>query len=400
VRARERLLGRLAQLGLAATPRLRLEVERRCLHGADIDATALAVARDRLPEANLARVDTLSAPVTRRFELVVGNPPYGAETAAGGESARHFIAHALDALAEGGAHSFIVPKALLYSQAWRRCLERLLPGLIELIDCGRAWPEVKLEQVVYVYESSCDERSHLSYRSSVRENGRVRSLGALDKKSAAEFGQILNAVSPAELGVGRKMLRAGCPLETFSGNSRGAPAQRLVRSRGRWPVYGGREIGLYRLGSPRGYLAADEVVEDRGWVEADAGVILAQNIVAHVAHPSPRLKITAALAPANAKAYVLDTVNKIAWRGPYSAEAALAILCSGPIAWYVYRFIVGRAIRTIHFDAPVTSRIPFPPRLSREQDRLLSRLGDQDEIDAIVCALFGLGKGEARAVRV
>jgi hypothetical protein len=184
----------------------------------------------------------------------------------------------------------------------------------------------------------------------------------------------------------------------FSRNSRGAPVQRHVRKRGELPVYGGRDIGRFNLGPPRGFLSPGQDLDPRGWVEA--GTILAQNIVAHVARPAPHLKITAALAPAGAKAFVLDTVNKIEWQGPYSAEAAVAILSSGPLAWYVYRFIVGRAIRTIHFDAPVTSRIPFPARLSREQDRLLARLGAQDEIDEVVCALFGLGKGEARAVRV
>ena len=30
------------------------------------------------------------------------------------------------------------------------------------------------------------------------------------------------------------------------------------------------------------------------------------------------------------------------------------------ISWYVYIFIFGLAIRTMHFDNPVTSRIPMP----------------------------------------
>jgi len=35
------------------------------------------------------------------------------------------------------------------------------------------------------------------------------------------------------------------------------------------------------------------------------------------------------------------------------------VLNSKLINWYAYRFIFGKAIRTMHFDSPVTSRIPF-----------------------------------------
>ena len=36
----------------------------------------------------------------------------------------------------------------------------------------------------------------------------------------------------------------------------------------------------------------------------------------------------------------------------------LALLHSKLINWYVYRFIYAKAIRTIHFDAPASDKIP------------------------------------------
>lgn len=44
----------------------------------------------------------------------------------------------------------------------------------------------------------------------------------------------------------------------------------------------------------------------------------------------------------------------------YLCLAVLGILNSKLISWYVYRFIFGKAIRTMHFDNAVTERIPYP----------------------------------------
>jgi len=38
----------------------------------------------------------------------------------------------------------------------------------------------------------------------------------------------------------------------------------------------------------------------------------------------------------------------------------LALLNSKLINWYVYRFIYAKAVMTMHFDSPATSRIPLP----------------------------------------
>ena len=159
-------------------------------------------------------------------------------------------------------------------------------------------------------------------------------------------------------------------MADYSTNSRGAPLQgQLTQKRGR-PVYGRpRDCPLRaEWAAPRGYLPVRcPAIDPQGHSRADgdSGVILTQNIVAHVLNPAPRLKIAAALAPVGGEALYLDTINKINWIGPYSAEAAVAILNSSLVSWYVYRFIVGRAIRTIHFDSPVTDRIPVPRAIDR-----------------------------------
>src|SRR5207244_7733091 len=57
---------------------------------------------------------------------------------------------------------------------------------------------------------------------------------------------------------------------------------------------------------------------------------------------------------------ILDTVNQLTNRSPLSSYFLLALLSSRLVNWYVYRFIFAKAIRTLHFDGPVSRRIPIP----------------------------------------
>jgi hypothetical protein len=40
------------------------------------------------------------------------------------------------------------------------------------------------------------------------------------------------------------------------------------------------------------------------------------------------------------------------------------------MSWYAYRFIFGKAIRTMQFDNPTTSRLPIPKNLKDNQNAL------------------------------
>lgn len=92
-----------------------------------------------------------------------------------------------------------------------------------------------------------------------------------------------------------------------------------------------------------------------------------QNIVAHVENPVDHIKIIAAV-PSNRSAYViLDTVNQLAVNQKQSPYLVWAILNSTLINWYAYRFIFGKAIRTMHFDNSITARIPVPKTIKKEE---------------------------------
>ena len=153
-----------------------------------------------------------------------------------------------------------------------------------------------------------------------------------------------------------------------------------------------------------------------------------QNIVAHVKNPYPRIIIISTIINHDTLKYViLDTINQLTVKSLFSNKFILGILNSKLISWYVYRFVFANAIRTMHFDAVTTSKIPFPNinfnnkkekqlydkllkfvetmlelnarkqtvTLQTEKDTLQHRIQHTvNEIDKIVYQLYGLSKSE------
>ena len=101
------------------------------------------------------------------FDAIVGNPPYGAKLDSHEKSylkavvketqnmnsAAVFIDTAKNRLLKSdGVLAFIVPKSLLYVENWHSLLFALLKKTRVLIDVGKAFKDVKLEQVIFIYD--------------------------------------------------------------------------------------------------------------------------------------------------------------------------------------------------------------------------------------------------------
>ncbi len=348
------------------------------------------------------------------FHFIFGNPPYGAALSAAERSwlrrefnigmtnsAGLFMAQSLRLLRDGGAHGFIVPKSFLYASNWGKLRERLLDGLETLVDCGRAWSEVLLEQVIYVHRK--DSHS-TSYRNLRREGQDFKLVGDIAKEECERFGFYVNAIDEAELQVARQMRLSERFLGEFSINRRGAGLQSdtngLLRGR---PVLGGSGVQRYHLraGTER-YDSSD--VPDHAVI--NAGNILAQNILTRLQNPTPHIRIVAHLAErADEKALILDTVNQIEiTSNDLTPELVLALLNSKLLNWYVYRFIYAKATLTMHFDTPVTDRIPLPDWVAHPElvesieeeiriiydNRHANEESSQAKIDNYIFQLYGL----------
>jgi len=133
-----------------------------------------------------------------------------------------------------------------------------------------------------------------------------------------------------------------------------------------------------------------------------------QNIVAHIMNPIPHVKITACFSPGDG--YVIaDTINQFDITDPSLPKELLwAVLNSRLINWYAYKFVFGNAIRTMHFDAVSTDKIPMPNVNGENAAAVValakhvaanSAVDDDDtdevrELDRRVCELYGLSAAE------
>src|SRR3989338_11705862 len=299
--------GKIERLNLGQ----KIEILRNCIHGVDLDEKAVEIARLNLLlkllegegqdtkkmllphlENNIKCGNSLidNPKVSDRafnwhaqfpdvfksggFDVVVGNPPYGAEllekdremlekkfSLGNTDTACLFMALAIDLVKKEGINGFIIPKPFVYSSTWNGIRQKLLSGLIEVVDCGKVWKEVKLEQVIYFYNRNGAEKI---YRSCVRENQEIKCVGNINKETFQEFGFLLNGISDKELKLGRKIKSAGRSLNNFVINQRGAIYQKEVTDkRSDFKVLGGAQIGRYSIHQDiKGYILK-KVINDK-----------------------------------------------------------------------------------------------------------------------------------------
>ena len=301
------------------------------------------------------------------FDAVIGNPPYGAKLTneiqkylnnkfikGASETAIAFIKLGRDYLKENGQLSFIIPKSFSYSSNYAAIRELVLEEMIEIVDCKKVWKEVKLEQVIIRFQKDIKKTT---YTSSRLQDNIIMPVGSINKETFELFGFYLNDVSDEELSIAKKILRVNKFINNFATNSRGGIFQNAIKDKGDYEVLGGSEIQRKGISGIKGYVDKSVIEEDdKAIIKPNS--VLVQNIVAHIENPVDHIKIICAI-PLNLNQVIVDTVNQITTNEQISNRLLYIILNSTLINWYAYRFIFGKAIRTMHFDSPVTSRIPL-----------------------------------------
>lgn len=307
------------------------------------------------------------------FDCVIGNPPYGAELK---EEEKSYLLEKFQfknsdtaclfmglstqkILKTNGISSFIVPKPFVYSSNWKVIRELFISNLSKLADCGKVWKNVKLEQVIYVYYKDKTKNEYISLK---REKEFFIDLGKIEKNNFKEFGFFLNGISDVELNIGLKIRNSGKFLNDFIINQRGAIYQKYITDApSKFKVLGGKQLNRYYISQKqKGFISDEYLLDDKCFITNNS--ILVQNIVAHIENPTPHIKIIATIPKEffYNNLVILDTINQLINSSNLKSEFLLGILNSKLISWYVYMFIFGKAIRTMHFDNPITKRIPVP----------------------------------------
>lgn len=302
------------------------------------------------------------------FDVVIGNPPYGAKLdkqqkisinktyqIKSSETAILFIEKAFFILNQKGSHSYIIPKPFTYSSNYSKVRVFVKKSLQEIIDCGKAFDNVKFEAVIIINNINSSSET---YTNKVFTRSKIfKELTSINKSSLEIFGFYLNGVGHIETNIANTVLTKYDTLGKHSNNTRGGMLQSLILQDGIHPVIGGKEISRYGIKDFKGYISSTDNVENNSFINKES--VLVQNIVAHITKPTDQIKIIGCI-PKNDKVLILDTINQITPLSKHLTNYLLwHLFHSEFINWYCYRFIFGKAIRTMHFDNTVTNRIPI-----------------------------------------
>ncbi len=314
------------------------------------------------------------------FDIIIGNPPYGAKLAkehqdflkdrynvGSSETAILFIKLSFDILHSNGLLGFIIPKSFSFSSNYKQIRSYVWENLTALIDCKKVWKEVKLEQVMIVVNK---QNESTEYNSGILKNQDIIDLGSIKKNDSNLFGFFLNGISSREIDVAKKMLESSIFLNDVAENQRGYGLQQYIKDEGELKVLGGADIDRYHVRSFKGKISKADVVREQSHIRKNS--VLVQNLVSHIENPTDHIKIIAAI-PTDTTDIIIDTINQISIQEGYSQEYIWILLNSKLLNWYVYRFIYGKAIRTMHFDSPITSRLPIKPINTEEQKAFIQK---------------------------
>lgn len=368
------------------------------------------------------------------FDIVIGNPPYGAEIPKDQKevikkklkdtrnlnSAAIFIDYSKNFLLnEKGILSFIVPKSLLYSEKWYDLAQSLMSNTDVLVDVEKAFEKVKLEQILFVYNSyvKTDQYNARKFldKSFIRSN-------LIENKIAKDLKAWICDVKSEELEILKNLNVKLEKMSNISNTKRGVGLQKFLLEEGEIPVIGGKNLMRFGINGVKGFLSEKDMLNNKNKVDfMRQPKIMSQDLIAHIQNPQPRLKITSCY-DESGEIFGVDTVqNTVITDDKYNPYYITALLNSDFVSWYTYKFIYCSAIRTMHFDNKYIGKIIIPD-ISLEQQQPLINLTYQlqeiyskgingvstednekiikyqKELNNVTYKLFGISKAEVEII--
>ncbi|MFA7598318.1 MAG: TaqI-like C-terminal specificity domain-containing protein [Candidatus Cloacimonas sp.] len=358
------------------------------------------------------------------FDIVIGNPPYGADISdeikknvtnyfnyadIKKNSASLFIEQAsLLANKNHGIISLIVPKSLSYSSGWEPTRNLLLVNkqITSAIDAGKSFENVLLEQVIVTFKNRI-ENIEYSFRVGYKSGNSMNITGVVGSNEALSLNTLPMHIDDISSSIYHKSNKYTVPLSSISSTCRGLPVQKKLSDKG-IPLIAGRDIQRYCITpSNKTYDININDLRSERMNTFHSVKIISQNIVAHVTRPTDRIIITSAID--YQQRLNLDTVmNTVLTDKNFQYEYILGILNSSFASWFYYLFVFNKAIRTMHLDGYYLGKLPIPKVDLDKQSRIANlvnqihtnKSNNQDtsqlesQIDQIVYELYHLTDGE------
>lgn len=366
--------------------------------------------------------------VTDGFDVVIGNPPYGAEMAdsaisrldkkfakyksATKNSAIYFTYLSDELLTTNGINTFIVPKSICYSMGWNKCAGFVIEELTRLVDIGKAFENVKLEQVVFVRPKASRVKSFVN---GLFEDNFIREFGAVSKSIFTTYKVLLAGQTEEEIKIIQLLLgRFKNTFGEFVSIERGLNWQSKVATHpGKTPVYRGAQLDKYVLNEATDFVSLGSFKRDEYAYQLKPK-ILNQLAIAHVQNPYPHFYLQAAFDEDGSKLVFETIACTFVQANNVNIRFVLGVNNSKLFAWLLYKFIYSNAIRSTRYDSEYVTRIPVPQleQVSQQPiinlvDRILAaKRADADadtrawerEIDELVYQLYGLTEDEIKIV--
>ena len=212
-----------------------------------------------------------------------------------------------------------------------------------------------LEQVIV-----CLSKNKTDEFTSLKRSGEAfQEIGTVKQNDCDLFGFFVNGISESELNLAKK-IKANCvSLNDVARNIPGDPIQKHTTESGEWNVIGGAEINRFGVRSFKGKMKQEFVNgTNNSFIQENS--LLVQRIVAHIEKPIDHIQITACVPQLKEGCIIVNTINQIVCNEGVSNYYIWLLLNHKLVNWYAYRFIYGKAIRTMQFYNPTTSRIPIP----------------------------------------
>lgn len=307
------------------------------------------------------------------FDVVIGNPPYvrGRELeeierryldkyeVPSNDTAALFIKKVIELLNINSKVSMIVPKSLLFASNWENIRNNISQLLEIIIDCGKVWEEVLLEQVIFLMSNTRKDY----YTSGFRTGNSIIELDKIKNSTINFFDYIPARETNESLGLAMKIKINSESLNNFYNNIAGVPYQKYINDTGEFSMIGGADFDRITINSYKGKIDKKWVTSSNSFIVENS--LIVQNIIAHIMNPKDHIKITACI-PSDEHFYtttIANTVNQLICKQDneflISNKYTWCLLNSNLLNWYVYHFVFSLAIRTMHFYNPISEKVPF-----------------------------------------
>ena len=321
------------------------------------------------------------------FDVVIGNPPYGAEYSDAekdflktkynedktGNSASFFILRGLELVKDKGYFAYIVPKQLTYISSWEYIRNRLLDcQIIKVVDVSEAFKDVELEQVVFIVKKTKPKDRIVvgfSNKSVIEESTSNRKFFSDER-----FPLWINEHN---FSIFTKILSGSTPLSNLAHVNWGGPVAKYLsktKTDDSIPCLRGREIRRYNFASEY-FIKTGDIVPT---YHIKGEKLLFQRIVSRcgsrIVANYRDARIVGTYGNDN---YYADKTVTLIWDSSISLKYLLGILNSKLISWFAHRYLWNRSQLTMEFMYSYARDFPIRASVKENQIRSLELLVDK-----------------------